>query len=148
MNTQHFILAHLSARKLAAASCLSSPEGYHVLIKEPSRTLEQNAAQWPYLEGFSTQLQWPVNGQLCYLTALEWKDILTAAFRKETSPRLAMGLDGGVVMLGSRTSQFGKREFSEWLEFLKAVAAMRNVTPVYKTPRFKFDEQDSEKVAR
>lgn len=39
-----------------------------------------------------------------------------------------MGLDGGVVMLGQRTSQFSKREFSEWLEFLHATAADRGVT--------------------
>ena len=38
-----------------------------------------------------------------------------------------MGLDGGVVMLGQRTSKFGKKEFSEWLEFLHATAAAREV---------------------
>ncbi|GAC1456139.1 MAG: hypothetical protein PVSMB10_14110 [Pseudarthrobacter sp.] len=32
-----------------------------------------------------------------------------------------------VVMLGLRTSQMGKRRFSEWLEFLIATAAMRGV---------------------
>ena len=61
------------------------------------------------------------------LTAEEWKDVLTAAFQGETV-RLAMGLNGGVVMLGLRTSQMGKRRFSEWLDFLNATAALRGVT--------------------
>jgi hypothetical protein len=53
--------------------------------------------------------------------------LLSAAFRKETN-RVAQGLDGGFVMLGQRTSKFGKREFSEFLEFLWATAADRGVT--------------------
>lgn len=56
----------------------------------------------------------------------EWKDVLTAAFRNETV-RLAMGLNGGVVMLGKKTSNFSVKEFSEWLEFLHAVAVEREV---------------------
>jgi hypothetical protein len=38
-----------------------------------------------------------------------------------------MGLDGGVVMLGRRTSKFTKAQFSEWIEFLYATAAARGV---------------------
>lgn len=101
--------------------------GYAVTIKEADRTLEQNAAQWPILQAFSKQLLWPVNGQMVQMTDEEWKDVLTAAFEGETNPKLAMGLNGGVVMLGKRTSKFGKKRFSEWLEFLHAVAADRGV---------------------
>jgi len=125
---QTFGLVHTQARQRAANACMTSPDGYVCTIGEPNRNLEQNAAQWPILEAFSQQLQWPVNGQTTTLTADEWKDILTAAFRKETQPRLAMGLDGGIVMLGQRTSKFTKKEFSDWLEFLHAIAADRDVT--------------------
>ena len=100
---------------------------YELTVKPASRTLDQNAAQWPYLDAFSKQLKWPVNGALCSLTPEEFKDVLTAAFQGETV-RLAMGLNGGVVMLGLRTSKMNKGRFSEWLEFLKATAALRGVT--------------------
>jgi hypothetical protein len=63
---------------------------------------------------------------MCQLSPEEWKDILSAAFRRETV-RVAMGLDGGMVMLGARTSTMGKKEFSEWLDFLNATAALRGV---------------------
>ena len=90
------------------------------------RTPEQNAAQWPILNAFAEQSQWPVNGEMVWMTGEEWKDVLTAAFRGEV-PRLAQGLNGGVVMLGQRTSKFKRGEFNVWLEFLNATAAMRGV---------------------
>lgn len=107
-------------------------DGWMVIVQPTNRTVDQNAAQWPYLEGFAQQLQWPVNGKLCWLTPEEWKDVLTAAFERETQPRLAAGFDGGVVMLGKRTSKFNKGKFYEWMEFLKFAAAERNITPIYK----------------
>ena len=33
----------------------AAPDGYIVTVSEPTRTLEQNAAQWPYLAGFAAQ---------------------------------------------------------------------------------------------
>lgn len=114
------------SRRNAAAAVMAAPDGYCVSIKEPTRSGEQNAAMWGILQAFADQLEWPINGKLCQLSADEWKDILSAAFKRE-SARLAMGLDGGVVMLGLRTSRMGKREFSEFIEFLHATAAARGV---------------------
>lgn len=109
-----------------------APNDYVCEIKEKTRTLEQNAFQWPYLQGFSEQMQWPVNGEMTWLSEEEWKDILTAAFEKETNPRLAAGFDGGIVMLGKRTSKYGKRKFAEWMEWLIAAAALKGIDPVFK----------------
>ena len=105
---------------------MSAPDGMRVEIKERKRSLDQNAAQWPILQAFAEQIKWPVNGELVTLDPEEFKDILTAAFFGE-SVRLAQGLNGGVVMLGKRTSKFTKKEFSDWLEFLHAAAAARGV---------------------
>lgn len=121
-----FILAHETARKRAEECVRTAPDWYSVTVAEPNRSLEQNAAQWPILEAFSHQLEWPVNGQFVKLSPEEWKDILSAAFRGE-NVRLAAGLNGGVVMLGMRTSKMPKKQFSDWLEFLHATAADRGV---------------------
>lgn len=133
METRTFILRPLPhpSRSGAKAAIDAAPDGYGVSIKEANRTLEQNSSQFPYLEGFSQQIEWPVNGVMTSLAPEEWKDILTAAFEGETSPRLAAGYDGGIVMLGRRTSKYGKKRFSEWLEWLIAAAALRGVEPVY-----------------
>lgn len=121
-----FVLVHEQARENAARAIHDADDGHVVTLSEPTRNLEQNAAQWPILQAFADQLVWPVNGRMEQMTPDEWKDVLTAAFRREQA-RLAMGLDGGVVMLGARTSKFSKREFSDWLEFLHAVAVDRGV---------------------
>lgn len=127
-----FVFAHQTARKLAAELCMTAPEGYFCTIQEPSRTLEQNAYQWPYLEGFAKQRQWPVNGVMVNMSKEEWKDVLTSAFEEDTDVRLAQGMSGGVVMLGRRTSGYGKKKFAEWMEFLIAAAALKEVEPVFK----------------
>lgn len=97
-----------------------------LIVRPETRTEAQNRLMWPQLEAFADQLVWPVNGRMEKLTPEEWKDILTAAFNSETL-RLAMGLNGGTVMLGQRTSKFSKKKFSEFVEFLYATAADRGV---------------------
>ena len=118
------------AKKAACREILAADEGHVVTLAEPNRTLDQNAAQWPYLEAFAQQLEWPVNGVMTRITSDDWKDILTCAYRNE-SPRVAMGINGGMVLLGQRTSKFSKKDFAEWMEFLVATSVDRGVT-VYR----------------
>lgn len=47
-------------------------------------------------------------------------NILTAAFQRET--RMAQGLDGGVVMLGARTSKWDKARMGEFLDFIQSAS--------------------------
>ena len=98
-----------------------------------TRSNAQNATQWPILVAFANQLQWSVNGSLVFMDPDDWKAVLSAAFRRERV-RLAQGLDGGVVMLGMRTSKMSKETFSEWLEFLYATAALRGVVVYEDAP--------------
>lgn len=100
-------------------------------ISEPTRSLEQNAYLWKYLTAFARQLDWPVmvNGkvQQSKLSEYDWKDLLTGAFEGEAR-RMAMGIDNtGLVMLGAQTSKYGKRKFSEFIEFLNCFAAQHDI---------------------
>ena len=106
--------------------------GQCVSIGDATRTLEQNAAQWPYLAGFAAQKQACINGVMQQVTDEDWKDILTGAYNGET--RMAM-FDGKVIMLPMRTSKMGKKVFGDWMEFLIAMAAQCGVEPIYKSER-------------
>lgn len=126
-NLKLFVLAHNAAREGASRYVLrEAPDGCVVQVKEPTRNLEQNALLWVLLRAFSEQLKWPVNGEMVKLEPDEWKDLLSAAYRQEAQ-RVAMGLNGGMVMLGMRTSKLSKRQFAEFIEFIHSVAAERGV---------------------
>ncbi len=132
MTKRTFILAHDMARANAVQAVKEAPEGYSVTVSEPSRTLDQNAAQWPYLAGFAAQKQLCLNGAMEWVTDDDWKDVLTAVWKGET--RMA-AFDGKVIMLPQRTSKMGKKVFSDWMEFLVAMAAQSGVEPIYKSER-------------
>lgn len=70
--------------------------------------------------------EWAVNGVMTKLPPDDWKTLLTAAFRQE-SQQMAAGLSGGFVFLGMRTSKMSKKEFSEFIEFIHATAALRRI---------------------
>lgn len=132
MTKRIYHLVHDQARQNAVQAVKGAPEGHVVTIAEPSRTLDQNAAQWPYLAAFAAQKQLCINGVMQNVTDNDWKDVLTATWNGEM--RMAV-FDNKVIMLPQRTSKMGKRVFSEWMEYLVAMAAQSGVEPIYKTPQ-------------
>ena len=55
----------------------------------------------------------------------DWKDVLTANWKREQ--RIAQGIDGGIVMLGQRTSKMTMAQMSELIELMYAFGAERGV---------------------
>ena len=117
---QRYIMSHELARQRAIDTVRNAPSGYVIEIREPTRTLDQNALLWPLLTEVSRQVDW--YGQK--LTEDEWKDVFTAGLRKQ---KAVPGIDGGFVMVGSKTSRMNKREFSELVELIYAFGAERGV---------------------
>lgn len=126
---QTFKLVHREARMRAQEAIKSAQEGWVVTLSEPTRTLEQNSAQWPLLQAFADQKQLCINGVMQFVTADDWKDVLTAVFRGEM--RVAI-FDGRMILLGQRTSEFGVKKFSDWMEFLHASAVDQDVDIHYR----------------
>ena len=75
---------------------------------------------WARLGELSRQVNW--HGQK--LTPDEWKDVMTAALKKQ---RVVPGVDGGFVVLGMRTSQMNRAEMTELLELIAAFGAQQGV---------------------
>lgn len=98
-----------------------------ITISEPSRrSAEQNAKMWAMLGEVARQVQW--HGQ--WLSDADWKDMATAAIKRQ---RVVPGIDGGFVVLGSRTSQMNVRDMQEVIDFIEAFGAQHNV--VFRDPR-------------
>jgi hypothetical protein len=132
MNKKIYKLINDTARLMAGRGVQLAPEGYVVTISEPTRSLDANAAQWPYLEAWAQGKEICINGKMVKGTSEDWKDIHTALYNGET--RMAVH-DGKVIMLPQRTSKMGKKEFSEWLEFLAAMTAQAGLEPLYKSEK-------------
>ena len=125
MEKQVFVLAHPLARRNAAHACSTAPEGWRVEITPRTRTLAQNDMMWSILTDISRQVDFVVNGALVKVEPEEVKDILTASLRRET--RMAMGIDGGMVLLGQRTSKMTVRQMTDLIDLAYAFGNERGV---------------------
>lgn len=100
---------------------MTSPDGFVVEVKEPTRNLEQNALMWALLADLERQIDW--HG--VKLTAEEWKDLLSAGLVKS---RVVPNIEGnGFVILGQRTSKMSKREFADLITLIQAFGDERGV---------------------
>lgn len=92
---------------------------------DDTRTADQNRKLWPMLQDIASQVQWPVNGSMGWISKEDFKDILSAELTKEQ--RIAQGVSGGFVLLGVRTSKLRKKEFADLIEIIYAFGAERGV---------------------
>ncbi|TFL14195.1 recombination protein NinB [Pusillimonas caeni] len=125
MERQVFNLVSPMVRRNAAQAIAQAPEGYRCEIKPKTRSLAQNDMLWSILTDISRQVEFVVNGALVKVSPEEVKDILTAGLRRET--RMAMGIDGGMVLLGQRTSKMTVRQMTELIELAHAFGTQRGV---------------------
>jgi hypothetical protein len=115
-----FVLAHDQARRNAVAFVEAAPAGYCVVVSEPTRNLEQNAALWAMLTDVSRQVVW--HGRK--LSQESWKHIFTSSLNKQD---VVPGIDGGFVVLGISTSSMTKRQMCDLLELIQAFGAQNGV---------------------
>ncbi|MCL2872411.1 MAG: recombination protein NinB [Betaproteobacteria bacterium] len=85
-----------------------------------TRSLAQNALLWALLHDVSRQVTW--YGRK--LTPEEWKDVTSAAWRKQ---EVMPGIDGGFVVLGVSTSRLSVAQMAELIELIQAFGIEHNV---------------------
>jgi hypothetical protein len=117
---QVFRLVHPTARQMASRAVIDAPDGWIAEIKPRTRSLDQNAKMWAMLADVARQVEW--YGQ--HLTTEEWKDVLTAALKKQ---KAVPGIDGGFVVIGARTRNMTIREMGDLVELMYAFGAEKNV---------------------
>jgi hypothetical protein len=115
-----FILANDMVRKNAQEAIKTAPQGFFVTIKQPTRSLMQNNRLWALLTDVSHQVDW--YGRK--LAPQEWKDVFTAAMKKQD---VVPGIEGGFVVLGRSTSNMTKAEMNDLQEIISAFGAQHDV---------------------
>jgi len=120
-----FKLYNLRQRQLAIQAINQAPDDHVVIVRQRTRSLDQNAMLWRLLTELSKAIPWEVNGKSVMLQPSDWKDIITASLRQEK--RMARGIEGGFVMLGRSTSVMTISHMSELIEFILQFAAEQGV---------------------
>jgi len=95
------------------------------MAEEKLRSIEQNNRLWAMLTDLSVQLQWPVDGELQWLSKEDWKVIISAGLKRHQ--RIAKGIEGGFVMLGEHTSQMKMKDFADMITLMFAFGAERGI---------------------
>jgi len=91
-----------------------------VEAKRETRSLEQNSRLWALLTDVSKQVDWYGNK----LTPKEWKDVFTAALKKE---KVVPGINGGFVVIGQSTSKMSIAEMVKLQTLIEAFGADKDV---------------------
>lgn len=91
-----------------------------VEARQETRSTPQNRMLWSCLHDIAKQVVW--HGQR--LDAEAWKDMATAALKRQ---RVVPGIDGGFVVLGTRTSQMTRAEMTELIDYLHAFGDQHDV---------------------
>lgn len=127
MNLGPFILVHDRARELAAKACREAPEGYVCVIRERTRSLEQNALLHAALTDIAEQVEW--KGMRFDVDT--WKRLCTAACFREMGeqPEMIPALDGnGFDIVYARTSKMTVKQMTALIEWCHAFGAQNGVT--------------------
>jgi hypothetical protein len=122
----YFQLNHLTARRRAIAAIELAPEGVIVTIKEPARSLDQNARLHAKLSDIADQLTH--HGEK--LSIDDWKDLLVPAYFVAVGekPRILPNLDGdGFAMMYRSTAKMSRRQSGELMDFIDAFGSQRGV---------------------
>jgi len=84
------------------------------------RSTQQNRIMWANLSDLANQVNW--HGHK--LTKDEWKDVLTAALKRQ---KVVPGIDGGFVVLGYSTRNMEVAEMNELIELSYAFGSQQGV---------------------
>ena len=122
-----FRLSTPEARQTACRAILAAPEGHVVEIKEATRNRDQNAAAHAALTDIAKQVTW--HGKR--FNVLTWKRLTQAAYLREIGEQVELipALDGnGFDVIYEKSSQWGVKKFSAWLDWIYKFGAENGVT--------------------
>lgn len=98
-------------RRAVADEVAALPDGFEVIIREPTRNLDQNAKMWAMLSDISK-----AQPEGRKHSAEVWKALFMHALQYEV--RFEMGLNGEPFPVGFRSSRLSKRQMADLITFI------------------------------
>lgn len=121
-----FILAHATARRLAAQHIAEAPDGYVVTVAEPRRNSDQNAKFHALCTDIARSgMEWAGKRR----TADQWKVLLVSGHAVATKEGAEMvpGIEGEYVNVRESTALMSVRRSSSLIEYTVAFCAMHGI---------------------
>lgn len=128
-----FYLVHDQARKGCAEFARTAPDGWVASFEEPKRKNEQNEKYHAMIGDISKQVEhigrkWDADDMKRLLVDEFADEMRLAGTPLHHDGRVAPSFDGRrIVQLGMQTSDFYIKEASQFIEFLYAFGAQRDV---------------------
>lgn len=124
MDRRLYILHSRDQRIGVARIVAELPKFSRVEIKGPARTLPQNDKMWAMLTEVAAQTAW--HGDK--LSENDWKDLFSGAVKVAGGGvRAVPGLEGGIMLLGLRTSEMTVAEMADLLSYIESWGAQNGV---------------------
>jgi hypothetical protein len=139
---RHYILAHDTARKLAAAACMTMPDGYHVWIDEPKKKRIQEEKYHAMIGDIAKQIEhigrkWDADDMKRLMVDDFAEEMRLAGTPLHHDGRVTPSIDGRrIVQLGIQTRDFYVKEASDFIEYLYAQGAQYGVVWSEKVKEF------------
>jgi hypothetical protein len=124
MSERHFLKLTKSNRRIAAGWVAKAPDGWMLEVREPNRSVEQNAALWSLLG--QVQKQRKIHNGV-KMTPDLWKAVFMQAWGAEVV--FLPTLEGdGMFPAGHRSSHLTVGEMTSLIEFILAWMATAGLT--------------------
>ena len=117
-----FILAHAEARRRALQAVQEAEDGYVVMIKPPTRNLEQNAKFHALCSDLAKAgVHWAGKAR----STAEWKTLLVSghAVATKEGAEIVPGIEGEFVNIRESTALMSKARSSSLIEYAQAFVA-------------------------
>lgn len=126
MTKRRFVLVHDMARAGAKREIDAAPDGYEVVIKEPTRNADQNAKFHAICSDIARSgMEWAGKKR----SADQWKVLLVSGHATATKEGAEMvpGLEGEFVNVRESTALMSVRRSSSLIEYALAFCAMHEI---------------------
>jgi hypothetical protein len=133
MTKQTFIMSHDLARANAVRAVQIAPEGYAVVISEPSKKRIQEEKYHAMISDIAAQVEhigrkWHTDDMKRLLVDEFAEEMRIAGTPLHHDSRVTPSLDGKrIVQLGIQTREFYVKEAAQFIEYLYAFGAERGV---------------------
>lgn len=130
---RHFVLVHDTARKLAAAACMTMPDGYHVWIDEPKKKRIQEEKYHAMIADIAKQIEhigrkWDAESMKRLLVDDFAEEMRRAGTPLRHDGSVTPSLDGRrIVQLGIQTRSFTVKEAAAFIDYLYSQGAQYGV---------------------